>query len=89
MTKYREIGGRLPARSVNSLRVHYKQLKSLVEQFTPDDVYFITHVANQQDSKLRALILEDEKKRWKRIGDLMGKSDRGCQKRATQLGLAK
>jgi hypothetical protein len=33
--------------------------------------------------------MEDEKSRWKRIAEVVGKSDVGCKNMAKQLGLSK
>jgi hypothetical protein len=38
---------------------------------------------------LKELIVKDEKLRWKRIGEQMGKSDVGCQNKAKAMGLVK
>jgi hypothetical protein len=35
------------------------------------------------------MILADEKKRWKRIGQAIGKTDVGCHKVAKEMGLSK
>ena len=46
-------------------------------------------VNNSQEAKLKNLIMEDEKKRWKRIGALLGKSDITCRKKAQEWGFTK
>jgi hypothetical protein len=38
---------------------------------------------------LRELVVQDEKERWKRVGQALGKSDVGCYKMAKEMGLAK
>jgi hypothetical protein len=40
-----------------------------------------------QNLKLRGIILEDDKQRWKRISMAMGKSQGGCKKQARALNL--
>jgi hypothetical protein len=41
-----------------------------------------------KDLKLQRLILEDDRKRWRRIAEGMGKSEAGTKKRAKELHLA-
>lgn len=40
-----------------------------------------------QEEKFRALVEEDDKSRWKRIGQMMGKSEVTLRKTAKELGL--
>lgn len=35
------------------------------------------------------VVAQDDKERWKRIGQAVGKSDVGCHKVAKEMGLAK
>jgi len=42
-----------------------------------------------QEQKLIALVAEDDKLRWKRIGKMMGKSENTLRNKAKELGLAK
>jgi hypothetical protein len=39
--------------------------------------------------RLKTLIAEEEKKKWKRISDTMGKSEIGCKTQARQMGVLK
>ena len=72
----REIQLHVPARSAASLSVNYKYIKALVEVFSDDE-----------KKRLKDLVIEDDKKRWQRIGKAMGKSEVSCQKMAKELNL--
>lgn len=83
-------------RSGPSIRVNYDRIQSLAETFTPEEVsspiavlsWLINIFLITQNLKLTAIILEDEKQRWKRISAAMGKSQAGCKKQAKALNLA-
>jgi hypothetical protein len=44
---------------------------------------------SQWELRLKALIAEEEKKKWKRIADALGKSEVGCKTQAKQMGPSK
>jgi hypothetical protein len=56
--------------------------------YTDGGLRSTSDLTNFQDSKLKGLILEDDKKRWKRIAEGMGTSEAGTRKRAKELNLA-
>jgi hypothetical protein len=71
--------------------VSYDRLLAMVESYTPAEVSNLdsaSDATNLKDLKLKGLIMEDDKKRGKRIAAGMGKSEAGAKKRAKELNLA-
>ena len=61
-------------------RANLKQLK-LAELVREEESQWVL--------RLKTLIAEEEKNKWKRIAEKMTKSEMGCKKEAKQMGLIK
>lgn len=44
---------------------------------------------SQWETRLKILIAEEEKNKWKRIAEAMDKSEVGCKNQAKQMGISK
>lgn len=49
----------------------------------------VSEEESQWELRLKSLIAEEEKKKWKRISDALGKSEVGCKNQAKQMGVCK
>jgi hypothetical protein len=70
------------------MRVNYKFIKSrLIETFSREEVMpKNTILKYTKEASLKEAIDQDEKTRWKRIGQKTGKSEVGCRNKAKERG---
>jgi hypothetical protein len=88
----RQIAECVPARGAKSMQVNYKYIKALIETLTREEVahpYPFFQLMRNQEAALRAVIAEDDKTRWKRIGQIVGKSEVTVRNKAKEWGLTK
>ena len=81
----------VPGRSASTIRVNYKYIKALIETLTQEEVFLnkVVTLMYLKEAKLRAVIAEDDKARWKRIAQLVGKSEVTVRNKAKEWSLTK
>jgi hypothetical protein len=85
-----KIAAHFPGRSQKSLQVSYcVNFKKRTEKFQDEDVQLSRDSKTDIQKELLETVLSDEiNEMWKRVGQRMGKSVKGCQQKAKDWGIA-